>query len=114
MSLTDKESFDVAREIIRHEDGLVNNRVTWLLVLQCFLIAAFVGGVGLFEKLHNGTAAALLTIGLLVIGRLGILASQTVKNSIDAAFASGDEAKKWFRKQPCAGEFPEIAGPKPT
>jgi hypothetical protein len=52
--VSDKEYFELCRELIRHEDGLVNNRVTWLLVLQGFLFTAFASGIGLYEKVpHN-------------------------------------------------------------
>lgn len=40
-SITRKELFEMIREQIRHEDGLVNQRLNWLLASQAFLFAAF-------------------------------------------------------------------------
>ena len=48
------EKFAIAREIIRHENDLVNNRVTWLLVLQGLLFTAFVNGLGLYTSSVDG------------------------------------------------------------
>lgn len=39
--LTKKEMFEIIREQIRHEDGLINQRLNWLLLSQAFLFAAF-------------------------------------------------------------------------
>ena len=47
--LTPKVRFDIAREIVRHEDGLVNSRVTWLQVFQGLLFTAFFSGIGLLK-----------------------------------------------------------------
>jgi len=38
---TKKEIFEIIREQIRHEDGLINQRLNWLLLSQAFLFAAF-------------------------------------------------------------------------
>ncbi|MBI3167886.1 MAG: hypothetical protein HYZ22_05370 [Chloroflexi bacterium] len=38
---TKREVFEMIREQIRHEDGLINQRLNWLLLSQAFLFAAF-------------------------------------------------------------------------
>ena len=68
MPLTERELYESARDQIRHEDGLINQRVTWLLLLQGLLFTAFAGGVGLFEKFQqNPRACQFLILGLLVL-----------------------------------------------
>ena len=59
--MSDKEKFELGRELIRHEDGLINHRVTWLLVLQGFLFTAFVNGIGLYDKLKESVANQILS-----------------------------------------------------
>jgi hypothetical protein len=39
-------------EQVRHEDELVNQRTSWTLVFHGLLFSAFVGGIGLLEKLQ--------------------------------------------------------------
>src|SRR5438874_116905 len=65
MAMSYKERWDLAREMIRHEDGLVNNRVTRLLVLQAFLFGAFVNGLGLYGKLPMRAQGLFVTLGLM-------------------------------------------------
>ena len=38
---TKKELFQMIRDQIQHEDGLINQRLNWLLLSQAFLFAAF-------------------------------------------------------------------------
>jgi hypothetical protein len=83
--MNDQQRFEVAREIVRHEDGLVNHRVTWLLVLQGFLFGAFVNGVGLYKDLRAPRVSPFLTAGLTVIGLLGVAVSATAGNTIKEA-----------------------------
>ncbi|MGH7498121.1 MAG: hypothetical protein ACREL3_04645 [Gemmatimonadales bacterium] len=110
MSLTDKEKFELAREIIRHEDGLVNNRVTWLLVVQGFLLSAFVGGAGLYGKLQIVKASIFITTGLLVIGFLGIIVSLTARNTIHTAFRHINEVQQWWNDSKPSESLPPLAG----
>ena len=77
------EKFPIAREIIRHENDLVNNRVTWLLVLQGFLFTAFVNGLGLYDKFRGRPTPMLcITLGLVLIAATGIGSSLSALNVI--------------------------------
>jgi hypothetical protein len=94
-----KERFDVAREVIRHQDGLVNNRVTWFLVLQGFLLNAFVGGMGLFDKPAvecRPDAALYVVIGLVVLALLGIYSSLVTGNTIRHAIEHSNSVRDWW------------------
>ena len=109
--MTEKEQFDVARELIRHEDGLVNNRVTWLLVLQGFLFTAFVNGIGLFEKFkERASAVTCITVGLVLICLLGISSSITVLNVVHIAFSQMHQVKVWWEQTGLKGKFPPVSG----
>lgn len=45
-----KVRFELAREIVRHEDGLINSRVTWLQAFQGLIFTAFFAGLGLLKE----------------------------------------------------------------
>jgi hypothetical protein len=110
--LTPKESFDVAREHIRHEDGLVNTRITWLQVFQGFLFTAFFAGLNLFRPpavLDDGARFA-LSAGVLVLPLLGILASLTAYLATRSALSQIHRVEDWWSKNEYKGLFPPIAG----
>jgi hypothetical protein len=108
--LTEKEQFEAAREIIRHEDGLINNRVTWLLVFQGFLFTAFVNGVGLFEKFRGRhIAITCITAGLVMICGLGAASNLTAYNVIQLAFDQQEQVKRWWEDTGLKG-FPPLKG----
>jgi hypothetical protein len=110
--LSEKDQFDVARELIRHEDGLINNRVTWLLVLQGLLFNAFVGGVGLFfGKVPPRLApAGLVVAGLTVIGVLGIVTNVITLNVIGIAFQQMARVQEWWTRTGLSEKFPPLSG----
>lgn len=100
-SLTLKEKFEIGREIIRHEDGLVNNRTTWLLVIQGFLFSAFTSGIKLYDDCHSNGAQlnsdTYITIGLFLIGFLGIFSSLVALNIIHEAYRRITEVDLWWK-----------------
>lgn len=109
--MNEKDKFDIARELIRHEDGLVNNRVTWLLVFQGLLFNAFVSGVGLFEKFsQNARALWSIMIGLIIICFFGIAVSLTAYNVLSIALLQMEEVGKWWEKTDLANRFPLLSG----
>jgi uncharacterized membrane protein len=111
MALNEKEQFDIARELIRHEDGLVNNRITWLLVLQGFLFTAFVNGISLFDKFSDRpNTVTCITVGLILICVLGMVSSLTALNVVQIAFKQAEEVKVWWGKTGLKEKFPPVAG----
>lgn len=112
MPMTEKEKFDIARELIRHEDGLINNRVSWLMVFQGFLFASFVTGLGLFEK-FKGNEAALnaLAIALFILGVLGLISAVIAYFSTRMAFDQAERVKVWWLSCGVADQFPPVSGP---
>src|SRR4051812_28180466 len=81
----DNEAWVIARGVIEHEDGLINQRFTWLMVLNGFLFASFGGGVSLFEKVHSKLHLTLLGLGLLTLAVLGITSAMIASNLINVA-----------------------------
>jgi hypothetical protein len=109
--LEPKDRFEIAREIIRHEDGLVNNRVTWLLVLQGFLFTAFVNGVALFEKFKDRpTSIWCITAGLVLVAAVGIGSNLTALNVVRIAFQQMHRTKQWWQASGNPNDFPPVAG----
>lgn len=75
------------RAHLEHEDGLVHQRLTWLLTSQSFLFAAV---AFLFSRLQDlGDIQKVLGIGLItLISIIGILLTRVVRSSVMAAYNS--------------------------
>lgn len=113
--MTGKDEFEVARELLRHEDGLVNNRVTWLLVLQGFLFNAYVGGVGLLEKFKGQERIVVcVEIGLVLLATVGIWTSLAAWNVVKIAFDQADRVQRWWESMECSTSFPPLRGSRPA
>lgn len=41
-----RETYDVYRDYLKHEDNLINNRMTWLILSQSFFFTAFALAIG--------------------------------------------------------------------
>lgn len=115
MAQNGQEEFALARGLIQHEDGLINNRVTWLLVLQGFLFNAVIGGVGLLEKYQtNRRAAVCLEVGVLLLTMVGVMASLAARNVIGIAFRQATEVHRWWHGTGFSKDFPPLSGRIPT
>lgn len=112
--LSAKERFDVAREIIKHEDGLVNSRITWLQVFQGLLFTAFIAGIGLYKTeagiVKYTHARPAIALALLTLALLGIIASYVAFTATNAAINQIVEVERWWYGNADAVEFPPIAG----
>ena len=111
--LSAKERFDVAREIIKHEDGLVNSRITWLQIFQGLLFTAFIAGIGLLKEpkiVEHSNASISISIALCMLAALGMLASYAAFSATNAAIKQILEVEDWWKKTPAAFNFPPIAG----
>ncbi|MBW4422299.1 MAG: hypothetical protein KME13_24310 [Myxacorys californica WJT36-NPBG1] len=113
--MSKKEQFDMAREIIKHEDNLVNNRVTWLLVLQGFLFTAFVNGIGMLEKVSDYTPQRIVA-GLVLVGLLGIVTSLIARNTILVAYDHTNKVESWWNEkaEDSIRDYPPVRGIYPT
>jgi hypothetical protein len=100
--------YEAAREQIRHEDGLVNHRVTWLLVSQAFLVSAFASGARLYATFPSEWPW--ITGGLLVVAALGSVFSLAAFYTIDFAFDQMREVEEWWKKQNLVAHFPRLHG----
>lgn len=91
-----KEYYYMLREQIQHEDSLVNQRITWLVAIEGFLFAAFVGIIASRDKIDEYEFYILL----LVIAIIGIRFSQISKQSIGAAHKSLEILRDLWNKPP--------------
>jgi hypothetical protein len=111
---TPKEKFDLAREMIRHEDGLVNSRVTWLQVFQGLLFTAFIAGVGLFKEADLlKTLPQLkiaLSVALVTLAILGIASSFAAYKATRSAIEQIEIVEKWWLNSGHQEQFPRVAG----
>ena len=110
---TAKERFDLAREIIRHEDGLVNSRVTWLQVFQGLLFTAFFAGLNLFKEANLPRPDIwhpILVAALSILPILGVLSSYAAYKATSSALNQIYAVESWWRDVGYQAEFPPLAG----
>ena len=112
--MTSKERFELAREMIKHEDGLVNSRVTWLQVFQGLLFTAYIAGVGLFKdpvlvETYPSIKIA-LSIALVTLALLGMASSFAAYKATRSAIEQIEIVESWWLKTGSPNEFPRLAG----
>ena len=95
------ERYEFAREHLRHEDGLVNHRVTWFLVFQGLLFTALMAGFGLLdsEKVFDNYERTYVRTVLIVLMILGIGSSFVAHRLIRAAYWQMDDVARWWARQ---------------
>ena len=79
------------REQIQHEDDLVNHRVNWLLLLQGFLVVAFV------QVLTNKNQSVYQFVILVCIAIFGIVIGLFVLSSIRGAIKAIEELEDFWK-----------------
>jgi len=75
---------------IKHEDDLISQRTTWLVISQSFLFGTFVAVLGL--KTEAGLAAAFTKLLVVVIPFVGVLLPIVV---LLALYAAGSAIRQW-------------------
>jgi hypothetical protein len=87
---------------IKHEDDLIGQRTTWLVISQSFLFGTFVAVV----SLGGGTsmAAALAKLLIVVIPFVGVLLPVVV---LFAVYAAAHATQQWRAEQDRLCEMPE-------
>ncbi|MGK7898645.1 MAG: hypothetical protein AB4372_34780 [Xenococcus sp. (in: cyanobacteria)] len=94
------EIYNTIRDHIKHENILINNRLTWLLTLQGFLLA----GLGLLirdSKSHSTLIFIFVVLGVStnIITFMSIWAAQTAIEKLDKSWADHPELSKIRYKQ---------------
>ena len=80
-------------------------------MLQGFLFTAFVNRIGLYDKAaRSPLGTECLTVGLVLIGVLGITLSIVVLNVVRIAFSQMEKVKAWWQQTGLSGNFPPVAG----
>jgi hypothetical protein len=106
-----EEIYSLYRDYIKHEDSLINYRITWLISIQAFLIATFGFSyqkrfeviTRIFEKDTDAEKTKMIQDAiknydnfLVYLGFFGLLTSIAALVSIDAGVASiASLRKKW-------------------
>lgn len=117
--------FDRYRDYVKHEDGLINNRITWLVAMQSILVGTFSFACQKIYELHSppkGTigpegpdVATLVYLALLLgLGVIGYLFASISRQSIVAADRAISSLRaKWemdFKGRPGFVGFPNLTG----
>ena len=93
-----KDQFEHVRQLVEHEDTLINVRTTWTLVFHGFLFSSFVGGVGLYEKLRFGAGwLDPIGVGLAIVCLLGIFSAISGFLGVHAALGQLAVTTDWWR-----------------
>jgi hypothetical protein len=111
----------IAREIIEHEDNLINHRYTWLLTLQGFMFTGLVIGVGTLVNSEHKDHHYLIHALLIVLAFAGIIIPILMNSTLDAARRHNKAVSVWWDKVkdqelkdwvnlPIKQKFPPIKG----
>jgi hypothetical protein len=120
---TASEMYNLYRDYLKHEDSLVNNRMSWFSSYQSFLLSAYLASLSSTALLRSkivgqSTESALVIVAIclltIVICSIGAQVSLHATDSIDAADKAIDAlAKKWktvARLFPKSEYFPGLVG----
>jgi hypothetical protein len=88
------EAWKAARDAIKHEDDLVNHRLTWLLLLQGFLFTGL--GATIQGIAGKGEAEGLLFCVAGVIAGVGFFSPFFVWVTLDAAVSHVHHVTRWW------------------
>ena len=61
MTISEKDKYEIYRDYIKHEDSLINNQLTWLLVVQRLIFSAYSGLTTTMVNVYAGCDESCLT-----------------------------------------------------
>jgi hypothetical protein len=110
--------FDLIRDYVKHEDNLINNRISWFINIQSFLIASVALGVSsvvyIFSKSEFSTSSWFLTsfvfIFVCIISNMGAFYSEKARLSIQAAEETIGELSRLWNTYADRSRFPHLPG----
>jgi hypothetical protein len=105
--MTLEEKYELARDQIKHEDGLINNRVTWVLIFHGLLFGAIFQPLSLFGEaalLSNQKFA--LIVGLCLLCSVGLGSSIVAASAVASAHLQIAAVNNWWKNQ--AGDQHEL------
>lgn len=106
-----KETWDRAREMIKHENELINQRLSWMFAAQAFLFAAFLIGVkaAVDPDIQDTLDRILMVFFLLPVIYLGLFSSLTSYRMVRDANKQRKFAESyWMRLSRKILQLPEL------
>ena len=103
------EKFRLGRELISHENELVNHRMTWLLLITGFLFSAFFTLIGSSDKVLSSFGKLYLVGAAVAIAFVGIYAAVTAAHLILQAHGQIAMVREWWEKQQDTSHLPKIS-----
>jgi hypothetical protein len=95
--LSPRERFELAREQIKHEDTLSNNRASWLILFQGLLFTAFVNSLGLLPETYFATRQYFVVAGIVCLAAVGMVASVIAFLATRAGLAHTLHVECWWK-----------------
>lgn len=108
-----KETWDRAREMIKNENELINQRLSWMFAAQAFLFAAFLIGVNaaVDPAIQDTLDRILIVFFLLPVIYVGFLSSLTAYRMVRDANNQREFAESyWKRLSRKILQLPELQG----
>ncbi|MBW8041107.1 MAG: hypothetical protein FVQ85_14045 [Planctomycetes bacterium] len=95
-----KEAWDRAREMIKHENELINQRLSWMFAAQAFLFAAFLIGVkaAVDPDIEDTLDRVLMVFFLLPVIYLGLFSSLTSYRMVRDANIQREFAESYWKR----------------
>ena len=95
-----KEAWDRAREMIKHENELINQRLSWMFAAQAFLFAAFLIGVkaAVGQGIQDTLDRILMVFFLLPVIYLGLFSSLTSYRMVRDANKQRKFAESYWKR----------------
>ena len=90
--------YEILRDHIRHEDTLINQRISWSLLYQGFAIVAYTAMLNTLNWIKTPLQIILSLCIIWIIGIFSISATRVVLFSVARAYQSIENLKKIARK----------------
>lgn len=91
-----RENFELVRQLVEHEDELIQVRTNWTLAFHALLFNAFVAGVALYEKIRFRGDFDPVFVGLIVVCGCGFFSAIAAFLGVHAAEKQSKASTRWW------------------
>lgn len=91
-----RENFELVRQLVEHEDELINVRTSWTLAFHALLFNAFVAGVALYEKIRFKGCFDPIALGLIIVCVCGFGSAIAAFFGVRAAEKQSTQSTQWW------------------